>query len=275
MAIVLVIIGLIVGGVLVGQSLINAAALRAQISQIEKYNTAANTFQGKYGGLPGDLSANSAAQFGFVTRTGLPGQGDGNGLVEGFNSGLDETAGETLGFWVDLSTAGLIDGNFANSPFTNHSDATGAALDAYFPQTKLGQGNYIYVYSGGSHNCCNATYLKTGINNFGLSVVTHLVTASNTMSSQPGLTVEQAFAIDSKIDDGYPMSGRVTAVYVSGFDAFYANGGWDPGPPDTSQTPPSSSTCYDNGNNAANPMQYSLGQNGGAGVNCALSFQFR
>jgi prepilin-type N-terminal cleavage/methylation domain-containing protein len=34
LSIVLVIIGLIVGGVLAGQSLINAAAVRAQISQI-------------------------------------------------------------------------------------------------------------------------------------------------------------------------------------------------------------------------------------------------
>ena len=51
MSIVLVIIGLIVGGILVGQSLIAAAAVRAQISQIEKYNTAVNTFRDKYGGL--------------------------------------------------------------------------------------------------------------------------------------------------------------------------------------------------------------------------------
>jgi hypothetical protein len=48
MSVVLVIIGLLVGGVLVGQNLIAAAGLRATISQIEKYNTAANTFRGKY-----------------------------------------------------------------------------------------------------------------------------------------------------------------------------------------------------------------------------------
>jgi prepilin-type N-terminal cleavage/methylation domain-containing protein len=52
LSVVLVIIGLIVGGVLVGQSLISAAAVRAQISQIEKYNTAANTFKGNMGISP-------------------------------------------------------------------------------------------------------------------------------------------------------------------------------------------------------------------------------
>lgn len=51
LSIALVVIGLIVGGVLVGQDLINAAAVRAQISQIEKYNTAVNTFREKYGYL--------------------------------------------------------------------------------------------------------------------------------------------------------------------------------------------------------------------------------
>jgi prepilin-type N-terminal cleavage/methylation domain-containing protein len=82
MAIVLVIIGLIVGGVLVGQDLIEAANQRAQITQIEKYRTAANTFYGKYGYLPGDLPSTQAAQFGFVTRAGTQYNGDGNGLVE-------------------------------------------------------------------------------------------------------------------------------------------------------------------------------------------------
>jgi len=60
MSIVLVIIGLIVGAVLVGQDLIRAAEVRATIAQIEKYNTVVNTFRGKYGGLPGDLNASLA-----------------------------------------------------------------------------------------------------------------------------------------------------------------------------------------------------------------------
>jgi hypothetical protein len=37
----------------------------------------------------------------------------------------------------------------------------------------------------------------------------------------------------------------------------------------------SSATCYDNGGNASATAQYSMGQNGGAGVNCALSFRFQ
>ena len=83
----LVVIGLVIGGVLVGQDLINAAAMRAQISQIEKYSTAVHTFQSKYGGLPGDLSDPYATQFGFQSRGVARGQGDGNGVIEGANTG--------------------------------------------------------------------------------------------------------------------------------------------------------------------------------------------
>jgi prepilin-type N-terminal cleavage/methylation domain-containing protein len=97
LSIVLVIIGLIVGGVLVGQDLIRAAAVRGQISQIEKYQTAVNTFRTKYDGLPGDLS--NAANFGFQPRGSCPGQGDGNGVLMGVYAGsqLLESPGVAIG----------------------------------------------------------------------------------------------------------------------------------------------------------------------------------
>ena len=69
MSIVLVVIGLIVGGVLVGRDLISAAYTRAQISQIEKFNTAVNTFYGKYQALPGDMNNSVASTFGFSAST--------------------------------------------------------------------------------------------------------------------------------------------------------------------------------------------------------------
>ena len=107
LSIVLVIIGLIVGVVLVGQDLIRAAGVRATISQIEKYQTAVNTFRGKYGYLPGDIKDPDASMFGFAARGTLAGQGDGNGVIEGregSNSGIYQN-GESTMFWVDLTTA--------------------------------------------------------------------------------------------------------------------------------------------------------------------------
>ena len=75
LSIVLVIIGLIIGGILVGKDLIVAAANRAYISQLEKYNTATNAFKLKYGCLPGDCA--------IATKIGLQDDGDGNGYVSG------------------------------------------------------------------------------------------------------------------------------------------------------------------------------------------------
>ena len=86
MSIVMVIIGLIIGGILVGRDLINVAAIRSQISQIEQYQTAVNTFRGKYGYLPGDIPHDVALQFGFSPGLFLSGYcrgaRDGNSVIE-------------------------------------------------------------------------------------------------------------------------------------------------------------------------------------------------
>ena len=105
LSIVLVIIGLIVGGILVGRDLIRAAGVRSTIAQIESYQTAANTFRGKYGYLPGDIKDPDATNFGFKIRgTVSKGMGDGNGVIEGVvnccvvvgnNQGMYIQGGET------------------------------------------------------------------------------------------------------------------------------------------------------------------------------------
>src|ERR1700742_3686420 len=108
LAVVLVIIGLIIGGVLVGRDMIESAAIRAQLSQIDRYNTAVHAFQLKYGGLPGDIGNQDATRFGLQTRGAYEGMGDGNGVIEGVscthaacNSGFLESGGESTVFWND------------------------------------------------------------------------------------------------------------------------------------------------------------------------------
>jgi prepilin-type N-terminal cleavage/methylation domain-containing protein len=279
LSIVLVIIGLIVGGVLVGQDLIRAAAVRATITQIEKYNTAVNTFREKYGALPGDISDPAATSFGFKSRGQYAAEGDGNGVIEGIwdNSAAENYGGligqgETAVLWVDLSMANLIGGTFTMATPTNTNISP--VTDNVLPQAAIGQGNYVYVWSGGYGV---ASGNKNSLNYFGLSAVTQLQFGQ---VSTPGLTVTQAYSIDKKIDDGFPTTGNVTALYLTSTYPHWAAGGGNTGAnngdnsPSTGATSPSSTTCYDNGGNAG-PQQYSLSQNGGAGVNCALSFQFQ
>src|ERR1700722_1138400 len=59
LAIVLTIIGLLIGGILKGQQLITNARVTAQISQIKSVEAAATTFNDTYAGLPGDLATAS------------------------------------------------------------------------------------------------------------------------------------------------------------------------------------------------------------------------
>ena len=181
LSIVLVVIGLIVGGIRVGQSLIGAAQVRAQISQIEKYNTAANTFRGKYGYLPGDIKDPDASMFGFLARVQYPGEGNGDGVIQGCDQDRNcrfivESGGETALFWEDLSQAGLIEGLFNTAAVYGMPIVTltsTPSISAYMPAAKIGQGNYVYVWGGGFNANSNAS---DGNNYFGLSAVIHLNT---------------------------------------------------------------------------------------------------
>jgi len=306
LSVVLVIIGLIVGGILAGQNLIAAAAVRAQITQIEKFNTAANTFYGKYGYLPGDITAVPAAQFGFAARGSLPGQGDGNGVLVGCpcstnpasQLGFLEGYGETVMFWQDLSQVNLIEGNFTaasstTAPSVTITSTSTPSVDAYLPQAKLGNGNYVYAYSGGLRDLNIQAAAVKGVqadntNYFGVSQFQKINTL---LYSNPGMTVAQAYAIDSKMDDGMPQSGRVTAFYLNTTGSFYAR--WATGTPGAisgdydgntlgaitaGTTNPiwdsgtASQVCFSNGQTLT-PEQYNLAYPNN--VNCSLSFRFQ
>lgn len=211
LSIVLVIIGLIGGGILVGQDLIHAATIRAQITQFERYNTAYRTFQIKYNALPGDIGRfESVAQLGFAPRTSYAGRGDGNGLLEGSQFGGSLACGETVLFWNDLSTANLIEGAFkgqdgqSSAPSCTASSAT-LPTSQIVPMAKLGRGNYIMVYGVDGINYLHivgSLTEGTGITNQGWMGWT----------APFGVTPREAFAIDSKLDDGYPVTGRMQSV---------------------------------------------------------------
>lgn len=182
MSIVLVIIGLIVGGILMGQSLIAAATVRAQVTQIEQFNSAVNTFYGKYGALPGDMPPSLVATFGFTAgaaRSGSPGDGDNNGELDGaFGVGPNhvyswDQQGENVYFWEDLSiNSNLIAVNSyaATGPFAQFTCTSNAACSIYYPSAKIGNGAFVYTYSGYAQGCC-AGDVDNGPNFFGVSVI--------------------------------------------------------------------------------------------------------
>ncbi len=266
LSIVLVIIGLIVGGVLVGQDLIRAAEVRATITQIEKYNTAVNTFRVKFNSLPGDMAASTAAQFGFTTRGGTTaGHGDGNGAIEGdaaSTNGLYQGVGETGLFWEDLSsTAG---GNLIDGGFTTASDTTAVTTASvtyianYLPPARLGKGNYISVFWGSDGTTPPANF--AGYNWYGLSDVSAITSSQET--STANLPVIQAYNIDKKVDDGLPTTGNV--------EAYYLTGGVITATAHAAVSPGAATDCY-----ASDTKAYAILENNGGGGNCALAFKFQ
>jgi len=202
LSIVLVIIGLIVGGILTGQDLIKAAQIRAEVSQLENYNTAVNTFHGKYNGIPGDLLSGSSF-FSSVTdqSAGTLGEGNGDGLVQSISAAgtpcttnYDCLAGENVVFWYELNAAGLIPDS------TNKGFDYTAALSvspSVIPTGKI-PGNNIMVNAG-----------STGYNYWVLAKVTG---SGMTPTYGGGLTTIQAFQLDTKVDDGLPATGTVVSL---------------------------------------------------------------
>ncbi len=259
LAIVLVIIGLIVGGILVGQDLIKAAEIRATIAQVEKYNTAVNTFRSKYASIPGDMMQSSAANFGFLQLTSSPatGQGDGNGLIEGGATGATFAVGETLAFWRHLSDASLIDGSLGtinNSAIIASSGLlTGnvTAVAQSLPVSKITPVQYFVVYSAAGYNY----YQLMPIN--GITAATGAYSFGTT-----GLTPIQVANMDTKLDDGQPSTGVVVARGTSGVNT---------SPSVNAASAPN--TCTIGTGSATDTYNLQL-YNGGSDTSCSVRFRF-
>src|SRR6478736_5064846 len=114
LSIVLVILGLLTGGILAGQSLIRAAELRAVSTEFVRYKTATHSFRDKYFQLPGDMNnatsfwgalssvSDTACQAISATTTATC-NGNSNGQVAQYVVSNDEL----MRFWQHLANAGL------------------------------------------------------------------------------------------------------------------------------------------------------------------------
>ena len=222
LSIVLVIIGLVVGGVLVGRDLINSSTIRSQISQIEKYNTAANTFKLKYGGLPGDLLATDAQAFGFFKFASGPinGLGDNNGAITTTNSSGDAYCrDEVLIFWRHLVEAKMIGGSYSANVGVSAGDidsngravvlpTTHEMMNAYLPEAKIGRSASVIAganWKAGSRGGANY-FAISGINGMSDANAGYLTGSTNPFTPQ------EAYNIDVKMDNGAPNSGKVRAT---------------------------------------------------------------
>ena len=105
-AIVLVIIGLLLGGILKGQELINSARVKNLATDFRNVPVFIYGYQDKFRALPGD---DSAAVIHVGTATVTPGAGNGNGAITGNWDSVTATD-ESVLFWQHVRLAGLAPG---------------------------------------------------------------------------------------------------------------------------------------------------------------------
>jgi len=178
-AIVLVIIGLLLGGVLQGQKMIENGRIKAAVNDFNGMSAAINAYRDKYRYLPGDDNfggaPNTAAGRGWNITAPA---GNADGVVQNALPGgtFGAPAAEHLGFWQMLRAAGLI---------TGASNTAGAAALPGNPW-------------GGLEDIANLTLAANSANGLALC-----------MSQVPG---DAAIAIDNQLDDGKANSGSVVST---------------------------------------------------------------
>lgn len=173
-AIVLVIIGLLLGGILKGQELINSARVKNLAADFRNVPVFIYGYQDKFKALPGDDPAANRNLTG-AANASTPGT-LGNGVIEGAWSSTTQTD-ESYLFWQHVRLAGLAPGSTdpATPAVYQPTNAAGGRLGIQSARPFTGM-------SSGTYFICSA-----------------------------GITGKFAKQLDSQMDDGVPNTGAMQA----------------------------------------------------------------
>lgn len=184
-AIVLVIIGLLLGGVLKGQEFVNSAKVKNFAADFRGIPMLIHGYQDKFKALPGD-DPNAQAHLGAAAQGGAAGS-LGNGIINGdwFSTDIGAGAPETVVFWQHVRLANLAAGPAA---LTDPS---------YFPTNA--DGGRIGIESGGAH------YIKDA------GAATTYLPGSHVVCST-GILGRLARQLDIMLDDANAQTGSLRIV---------------------------------------------------------------
>ena len=180
-AIVLVIIGLLIGGVLKGQELIENSKVKKAANDLDGVTAAYNGYIDRYKRLPGDdgpTLADLTGRGGNWTTVTRFGNNDGIILSAAATTFTGATV-ESDGFWQHLKAAGFLTGNPADQ------------LVAALPRNPF----------GGLIGITNALVMPAAANGLAGNKVC--------LSQVPG---KAAVSLDVQFDDGLPQSGSMRAT---------------------------------------------------------------
>jgi prepilin-type N-terminal cleavage/methylation domain-containing protein len=210
MSIVLIIIGLIIGGILKGQELIESSRQKNLQAQIDGIRSAFNTFQDRFKAIPGDYSQGT-------NISALAASGNGDGQINALQVGVAAMSGlttiataasENLIFFNQLAAANMIGGvstidAAANAATGFSTGGTTSPLPASsYPQTGLTvvYGRHIGLTTNGTLKTTNWLRLQQ----FSAGAVTN---------AHAALSPQRAFQFDTKFDETTPYHGRIRTDY--------------------------------------------------------------
>ena len=184
-AIVLVVIGLLVGAVLTGQELIGSARVRNLADTQAGIQSAYFAFVDRYRRIPGDWNASDA---GDALGVAVSGGGNDNGRIDN-DPGSEWTEPNAL--WEQLAKAGLLQGEFTGDAVAPTPSNQRAPLNPFNRVMVLGRTD-DYLHAG-----------KTP------PIRLNLVLGR-------GIPVDLARELDTKMDDGVPDTGALRLTVSSG-----------------------------------------------------------
>ncbi len=265
LAIVLVIVGLLIGGILKGQQLMQNSRITATVAQIKAMEAATTNFYDVYGEKPGDLQnpvtrikgcdncdvSNNAAADPSELGNGKVGPKDWSldfvaDPYQGANW-LEAAHAETVLFWYELQQAGLISA-VTSEGVDDTETSTTITFGGTLPAAKAGGGFWVGNLSGKMDNPTVRTAAQAIVffgkpEQFGLrGTVLRWVAIPNTDDRAPPIVPQdvglqplvpaQAANVDRKLDDGLPNSGNVEAYGVDEADPAGCMDGPDDGSSD-------------------------------------------
>jgi len=184
-AIVLVIIGLLMGVVLKGQELINSAKVKNLAADFRNIPLYIYTYQDRFKVLPGD-DANAATHLAGATAATTPTSSIGNGVINGNWDSMTATD-ESVLFWQHIRLAGLASGE---------TMVNTTAGNSYFPTNAAG--GRIGITNGTASNL-PITGLKG----------THVICSG-------GISGKYAKQLDSTLDDGNTANSSMMVMAEPG-----------------------------------------------------------
>lgn len=202
LAVVMIIIGLLIGGILKGQELITNARVTSTIGEMEGISAAYNDFRNQFNAIPGDMNtaAGAAGRVQGCNAVAACANGDGDGLVDVNIGAAGAGNNEGVFFFGQMLAAGYITGM--------DGTANNGGFGISNPGSSL-EGGFLVGDTRNGFTGFTAAEFRPGV----YLVHSGIIGGGANSGS---ITGQQAASIDRRLDDGTPNTGAIIAETAVG-----------------------------------------------------------